>query len=150
MSEGCIRNKLSQKIGCRPEWDSWSDKTRQVCSQMEQLIQFEKEYTEIALLNQREIPKHTGCPIPCKHFEYKLADTAYKGGETPMLMLIQTTNSVIVRTEELVYPLFPFITEFGGALGLFLGFSFMMIWDAGIVAIFSRQPGAYKRGKRWI
>ena len=117
---------------------------------MEQLIQFEKDYTEIALPNQREIPKHTGCPLPCQYFEYKLADTAYKVGETPMLMLIQTSSRVIVRTEELVYPLSSFIAEFGGALGLFLGFSFMMIWDAVIVAatISIRQTGAYKRSKR--
>ena len=34
-----------------------------------------------------------------------------------------------VMEEEYVYPLDSFIAEFGGALGLFLGFSFLMIWD---------------------
>ena len=33
------------------------------------------------------------------------------------------------RKEVEVYPLESFISEFGGALGLFIGFSFMMIWD---------------------
>ena len=33
------------------------------------------------------------------------------------------------RKEVEVYPLESFISEFGGALGLFVGFSFMMIWD---------------------
>ena len=31
--------------------------------------------------------------------------------------------------EVLVYPFQSFIAEFGGSLGLFLGFSFMTIWD---------------------
>ena len=32
-------------------------------------------------------------------------------------------------TEDWVYPGISFIAEFGGALGLFVGFSFYMIWD---------------------
>ena len=35
----------------------------------------------------------------------------------------------MMRREVEVYPLESFISEFGGALGLFVGFSFMMIWD---------------------
>ena len=34
-----------------------------------------------------------------------------------------------VEEEVLVYPFQSFLAEFGGALGLFLGFSFMTIWD---------------------
>ena len=33
------------------------------------------------------------------------------------------------RKEVEVYPFQSFVSEFGGALGLFLGFSFMMLWD---------------------
>ena len=40
-----------------------------------------------------------------------------------------STNVLTVMEEEYVYPLDSFIAEIGGALGLFLGFSFMMIWD---------------------
>ena len=35
-----------------------------------------------------------------------------------------------VETEELIYPWQSFLAEFGGALGLFLGFSFMTVWDS--------------------
>ena len=35
-----------------------------------------------------------------------------------------------VETEELIYPWQSFVAEFGGALGLFLGFSLMTIWDS--------------------
>ena len=34
-----------------------------------------------------------------------------------------------VKTEDLIYPWQSLVAEFGGALGLFLGFSFMTIWD---------------------
>ena len=40
-----------------------------------------------------------------------------------------STNVLTVMEEEYVYPFDSFIAEFGGALGLFLGFSFLMIWD---------------------
>ena len=39
------------------------------------------------------------------------------------------------RTEEYVYDFFSFVAELGGALGLFLGFSFFMFWDF-IVGLF--------------
>ena len=34
-----------------------------------------------------------------------------------------------MEEEEWVYPSLSFLAEFGGALGMFLGFSFMTIWD---------------------
>ena len=43
------------------------------------------------------------------------------------LTLVNT--EVKVETEVLVYPFTSFVSEFGGALGLFLGFSFFMLWD---------------------
>ena len=39
-------------------------------------------------------------------------------------------QSIQVETEELIYPWQSFLAEVGGALGLFLGFSFMTIWDS--------------------
>ena len=38
-------------------------------------------------------------------------------------------NEVLEKTEVLVYDTVSLIAEFGGALGLFLGFSFLMVWD---------------------
>ena len=39
------------------------------------------------------------------------------------------SKTVTRKKEVWIYPIESLISEFGGALGLFLGFSFMMIWD---------------------
>ena len=39
------------------------------------------------------------------------------------------STDVRVETETYVYPLMSFVSEFGGGLGLFLGFSCLTLWD---------------------
>ena len=39
------------------------------------------------------------------------------------------SKSTEVKTEVLIFPLSSLVAEFGGTLGLFLGFSFMTLWD---------------------
>ena len=40
------------------------------------------------------------------------------------------TTDVRIEKETLVYPLMSFISELGGSLGLFVGFSLLTVWDA--------------------
>ena len=40
-----------------------------------------------------------------------------------------SSNSMSVSEEVYIYPTTSFMAEAGGALGLFLGFNFMMVWD---------------------
>ena len=40
-----------------------------------------------------------------------------------------STNVVTLKEETFLYPFTSFLGEFGGSLGLFLGFSFLTIWD---------------------
>ena len=39
------------------------------------------------------------------------------------------SSHILVESEELLFPLTSLVAEFGGTLGLFLGFSFMTLWD---------------------
>ena len=34
-----------------------------------------------------------------------------------------------VEPEELIYPVFTLVAEFGGSLGLFMGFLLIFLWD---------------------
>ena len=62
-------------------------------------------------------------------------------------LLVYANNEIIEKTEELVYDTFSLIAEFGGALGLFLGFSFFMLWDLAAPALTT----AYKRFRNsWV
>ena len=39
------------------------------------------------------------------------------------------SKNVLKRREILIYTFTSFIAEFGGALGLFVGFSFLLLWN---------------------
>jgi hypothetical protein len=127
----CIKNSISRRIGCRLEWDRWSSKAFQVCTKIDQIKMFEKEYFHITeYLEQSEIVKYTECLLPCHYTEYKVAKEPLKLKELKFgLNIIQSSTDILSRTEELIYDTQSFVAEFGGALGLFLGFSFIMIWD---------------------
>ena len=43
--------------------------------------------------------------------------------------LAYATTQVTRKEEVYMYPFRSFLAEFGGALGMFLGFSFLMVWD---------------------
>ena len=39
------------------------------------------------------------------------------------------SNTVLVRKEEIAFPLDSLVADVGGILGLFIGFNFLMIWE---------------------
>ena len=45
------------------------------------------------------------------------------------LGLWSVSKKTFIEKEVLIYPLTSLVAEFGGTLGLFLGFSFMTLWD---------------------
>ena len=46
-----------------------------------------------------------------------------------MLLVVNTSPYLLVEREELLYTLESLVAEFGGTLSLFLGLSFMTLWD---------------------
>ena len=81
-----------------------------------------------------EIFKQSGCSKPCA---YSTRGTILSGrNRLPpfstnhfLFSLWAVSNSTLVESEQLIYPLTSLVAEFGGLLGLFFGFSFMTIWD---------------------
>ena len=74
----------------------------------------------------------TGCLKPC-HFKKYI----FLGDRTPssfksehyIFSLWAVSSKTKVEKEELIYPMSTLVAEFGGTLGLFLGFSFISVWD---------------------
>ena len=127
----CIKEKLSQKIGCRLPWDQWSQQDRKVCESEIEFKQFEQTYRKLFDAESDTIEETTDCRKPCTYNEFKFV---YSSPEiVPSLPNIVgfkvASRKTQIEDEVLLYPFTSFIAEFGGALGLFLGFSFMTIWQ---------------------
>ena len=126
----CIRQHFSQEVGCRPQWDGWSSHGGPVYTKMEQLKELEKKFYSLSEIERENIQRLTGCQLPCNYNEYQVVDRPVNFDMLNQnIKLVLASKSVLVKTEELVYPFSSFLAEFGGALGLFLGFSFIMVWD---------------------
>ena len=64
----------------------------------------------------------------------------FKGSKNKSgVILWNTSPYMLVEKEFLLYSLESLVAEFGGTLGLFLGFSFMALWD-GAEMLFRKLP----------
>ena len=126
----CIKEKLSSRVGCRLPWDKWSHQDRAVCKSERQFRQFERIYRALGNANSDKIVQLTGCKKPCHYKEYKFVESGPKVLPKPSVLAFwaasQTTQ---IEEEVLLYPFTSLVAEFGGSLGLFLGFSFMTLWQ---------------------
>ena len=78
------------------------------------------------------IRKQTGCKKPCFYKKYELLGEAQPSSfvsENFYFALLAVSNDTFVETEVLVYTWTSLVAEFGGTLGLFVGFSALTLWD---------------------
>ena len=126
----CMKTNTATKIGCRQKWDKSFESDLPFCTTKEQLWKHGEEYWKFLLLEQRELLEYTGCPLPCSYTEYKLVDTPVDGfASEPSLHIMFGSGNIRVEKEEETFSFGSFVAECGGCLGLFLGFSFLMVWD---------------------
>ena len=126
----CIKENLSKKVGCRLPWDKWSQQDRSVCKEEKQFQQFEDIYKGLSQANGDKIVQVTGCKKPCQYKEYKFVESSPKViSSRSVLGFWAASHTTQVEEEVLLYPFTSLVAEFGGSLGLFLGFSFMTIWQ---------------------
>ena len=75
--------------------------------------------------SEEKLRKLTGCLLPCSYIHYSLSDLySIVSNETEFLISYALTDH-LVEEEVLLFPLDSLVSELGGALGLFLGFSFL-------------------------
>ena len=90
-------------------------------------------FNKLAVTESEEIGHMTGCKKPCKYKKYNFlgdptSHSAYKSDHF-VFSLWAVSYKTNVETEKLIYPSSSLVAEFGGTLSLFLGVSFISIWD---------------------
>ena len=83
-----------------------------------------------------KIRRVTGCKKPCSYKEYNFVNTELKDlsyydfpEDQVAFCLWAVSQNTHIEEEVLVYSFESLVDELGGSLGLFLGFSFMTVWD---------------------
>ena len=79
-----------------------------------------------------DITKLTGCMKPCQYKMYQFVGVGEPVSAFPeyhAFSLWAVSKKTTLKTEQLIYPLASLVADFGGTLGLFLGVSFITLWD---------------------
>ena len=103
-------------------------------------------YQTLAYLEQKDVINLTDCKIPCHYREMVVVGTptTTKVGKEDLgifrFSLSLVSTDIRVEEQALLYNFITLVSNFGGSLGLFLGFSFFMVWDW-IVFLFQKCKG---------
>ena len=128
----CIRRSLANKIGCSYPWESdHATGKSYVCNTTKQIIEYEDMKTLLYWADKEKLHKHTGCQIPCSYNHYSIVGKpmVFKTKAFTYMSLSFASTDISKSQEVLLYPVESMVSEFGGALGLFLGFSFLGMID---------------------
>ena len=123
-----MRNSLVRKIGCKLPWDKLTSWDFTVCSSVDNLRSYAVFYNKIYVADLTTIFNWTGCSKPCHYKEYSLLgeDKFVVNGNR---IVIYADENVLIKKELISYSGLSLQAEFGVSLGMFLGFSFLMVWD---------------------
>lgn len=104
----CMKESLSDKFGCRLEWDKLSSQARPVCGRLEQYQPFVAEYELLGDATLRQIFQRTGCNRPCNYRDYVVVNGPLKSAlPTESFFSIELwmlTTDVTTQTDQLIYP----------------------------------------------
>merc|ERR1712130_1062012 len=134
---GCFEDYIYRKIGCKM-FDtttsslvgmSNSGRNISTCNSTDQIKEMDKVITGLVLATQKKMLNITGCLLPCQHLEYAIKGNPTISSGWHGLRVTFVSEDMTVLSEVELYPFESFLAEFGGALGLFTGFSFMFFAD---------------------
>ena len=93
-------------------------------------------FEKLRAADLEEIALLTGCLKPCQYRKYHFVKGKERVGlkfEDFAFSLWAVSKKTTIKTEQLIYPITSLVADFGGTLGLFLGFSFITLWDSLLV-----------------
>ena len=101
-----------------------------ICDKKDQIAQIEFEYITLADVVEAQLINMTNCFLPCSFSEYRLVGSpSVVDPSSYGFQLSFAKTEAWEEREAFVYEFVSFVSEFGGSLGLFLGFSFYSVWD---------------------
>jgi hypothetical protein len=124
----CVRDNLAAKIGCQFPWDGkGSMDSMHKCNTTKAIQEYGKMYEGLYLGSKQEVEELTGCQVPCHYQDYSIvgSPSSYDMGGEAYIALRFASTDITTKEEVLIFPFDSLVSEFGGALGLFLGFSFI-------------------------
>jgi hypothetical protein len=123
----CIHHSLAAMVGCQFPWDGKGAlDSMQRCNTTTAVQEYEKINQKLYMSSKEEVAELTGCQVPCWYQDYSIvgAPTQYPYDGEAYITLRYASTDIAVNEEVLIFPFDSLVSEFGGALGLFLGFSF--------------------------
>ena len=130
----CVKKSIIRKTGCKTRWDMTNIENAKRCKTVNQVVKYLKLYADLYSYDLQDVKKLTGCLTPCSYMEY--VDVGKKEWsirvdyETSLMLAVVFASTEVTVVEEIfIYPFTSFLAEMGGSLGMFLGFSLMMIFD---------------------
>ena len=102
---------------------------------------FESYYNQVFHSSEEELKDLTGCILPCTYTQYSLLDSYLMVSNDSAFSIHYASTDLTTEEEVLLFPFDSLVSEFGGALGLFLGFSFlgalslMQIWGKAFLSM---------------
>ena len=95
---------------------------------MKNLDNFQFQFWSMGL---EDAENKTGCKRNCEYRNYfKFQEQRASIDTDEIWFEMKLSRSVMnVKTETLMFPIRSLVADIGGTLGLFLGFSFVMIWE---------------------
>ena len=128
----CVRNNLAKAIGCLNPFDGSGQFGRfRNCNTTGELEAHWNANFELYSADEKKLKNITGCQLPCHFHQYSIVGTPLKfeiQGYS-YISLYYASTDLTLSQEVLLYPFDSLVSEFGGALGLFLGFSFLGLLD---------------------
>ena len=113
-----------------------------MCTTIEDIEEVDRLLVTIAMKTRRELVRMSGCPEPCSYMEYGTSGDPLPTGSGHGIIITFNTKEMAVqsqvniqkatvdlKSQVEVYPFPSLLAEFGGALSLFTGFSFMLFPD---------------------
>lgn len=120
-------------IGCQPYWIEEVNTNMKNCSKSADIKTFLEKMTFISTADELKLQKEFNCKKPCQYMEYKVVEEPHNFHRadlnTTNAWITMASPKITVEREVESYSVTAFVADYGGLLGLFVGFNFLMIWD---------------------